>query len=578
MSFAVYLVLFGTLVFFPETDGESLRWNEPSPTQNVQAVADPVDHFSSRRLHKGKINATLSWQFDLTELTFDELNVLFDGTVIAGVKSQISGTQPGFENRFGIDWSSSQQFVKLIIFNVTMEENGTFTCRVATDAVTGFASFTFESIVQVDVVASPSNIVASSNQTITAPDELTLNCSADGIPKPTITWTRLSDDTVVTMPLNITGEKDKGSYRCTADNGVGKPLTKDVFVDVQVPPLVKLPSKVFVGREQAASLICEVEGNPTPTVSWRPCDEKNVVCEGRYLNISNVQTARANYTCTATNSLGEDSATTLLLIGGENIYLRLSVSGECDNKDSVWNILQKELGKVFSNIQSYSGAELIVVRCEGSLIFDVVLKFSTKVAEDDTISFLQSAIVDGKLGELSVNVSNIFGIPPAGQSTTAAPTRTTPKSDDNTGLIIGAVLGGLAFVALIVFIVWYVRKKKCSPETKVSDNTVSAQGRKGKGQNGGDEAAYASTSMLPHSKRPVEKTNQGTVQALPMYAQVDKTKKTSNKGGAAQRQRQPGELNYAEVEHVTSGRSLPRKSSSEPIKPSNEEIVYADLV
>ena len=43
-------------------------------------------------------------------------------------------------------------------------------------------------------------------------------------------------------------------------------------------------------------------------------------------------------------------------------------------------------------------------------------------------------------------------------------------------------------------------------------------------------------------------------------------------------QRQQGELQYAEVEHVTSGKSLPRKSSSEPIKPSNKEIVYADLV
>ena len=56
----------------------------------------------------------------------------------------------------------------------------------------------------------------------------------------------------------------------------------------------------------------------------------------------------------------------------------------------------------------------------GSLIFDVVLKFDTKVAEDDTISIIQSAIVDGKLGELSGNVSPIIGIPPVEQSTFAA--------------------------------------------------------------------------------------------------------------------------------------------------------------
>ena len=67
---------------------------------------------------------------------------------------------------------------------------------------------------------------------MTAPVELTLNCSADGKPKPTINWTRISDNTNISMPLKITGEKDKGSYRCTADNGVGKPLIKHVFVDV----------------------------------------------------------------------------------------------------------------------------------------------------------------------------------------------------------------------------------------------------------------------------------------------------------------------------------------------------------
>ena len=31
------------------------------------------------------------------------------------------------------------------------------------------------------------------------------------------------------------------------------------------------------------------------------------------------------------------------VIGGKNIYLRLSVSEECDNKDFVWEMLQKEV-------------------------------------------------------------------------------------------------------------------------------------------------------------------------------------------------------------------------------------------
>ena len=55
----------------------------------------------------------------------------------------------------------------------------------------------------------------------------------------------------------------------------------------------------------------------------------------------------------------------------------------------------------------------------------MVLEFGIKVAEDDIISIIQSAIVDGKLGVLSVNVS----FTPVEQTTTAAPTGTTPASD-----------------------------------------------------------------------------------------------------------------------------------------------------
>ena len=71
---------------------------------------------------------------------------------------------------------------------------------------------------------------------------------------------------------------------------------------------------------------------------------------------------------------------------------------------------------------------IISLRC-GSLIFDVVLRFSIEVLEHATISVIQNATVNEKLGELNVNVSYIIGIPPVKQTTTAALTTTTPNLD-----------------------------------------------------------------------------------------------------------------------------------------------------
>ena len=84
---------------------------------------------------------------------------------------------------------------------------------------------------------------------------------------------------------------------------------------------------------------------------------------------------------------------------------------------------------------STSPTIIIFLRRE-SLIFDAVLMFSSEVAEDDTISIIQNAIAGGKLGELSVNVSYIIGIPPVEQTTTAAPTSTTSKSDGSLQILV----------------------------------------------------------------------------------------------------------------------------------------------
>ena len=85
---------------------------------------------------------------------------------------------------------------------------------------------------------------------------------------------------------------------------------------ILVSPEITLQSKYYVGRENSVSLDCKVEGYPPPTITWTPCDAPNV-CDRRMLNISKVQNDSI-YTCTAKNSLGNDSASTSL---GKSFYL-----------------------------------------------------------------------------------------------------------------------------------------------------------------------------------------------------------------------------------------------------------------
>jgi len=78
----------------------------------------------------------------------------------------------------------------------------------------------------------PEIISISDNQTLNKGDSVSLNCTADGYPTPNITWTKVSDNSSVSFPLTITGKQNEGLYRCTADNGIGSPVTEEVAIIV----------------------------------------------------------------------------------------------------------------------------------------------------------------------------------------------------------------------------------------------------------------------------------------------------------------------------------------------------------
>lgn len=63
-------------------------------------------------------------------------------------------------------------------------------------------------------------------------------CIADGIPRPTIEWTRLGDgEQSIWYPqaelrLGSVSQNDSGSYECRARNGVDKDLIRRVELEV----------------------------------------------------------------------------------------------------------------------------------------------------------------------------------------------------------------------------------------------------------------------------------------------------------------------------------------------------------
>lgn len=80
----------------------------------------------------------------------------------------------------------------------------------------------------------PSEIEAMQDQNVTEDDNLTLTCTASGIPQPKVSWIRPNGQSVaghVLQFVNINRSED-GEYKCEASNECGN-ATEIATIDVQ---------------------------------------------------------------------------------------------------------------------------------------------------------------------------------------------------------------------------------------------------------------------------------------------------------------------------------------------------------
>lgn len=212
-----------------------------------------------------------------------------------------------------------------------------------------------------------------------AESDVFLPCDTDGLPAPTVSWTKVSTGATIlantkhgprfevfqngTFVIKSVQLQDRGQYLCTAQNSFGSDRTViTLAVQTQAPRIAPpLSSDVSVYLGQSVSLGCSAFGKPAPHVSWILPDRTFVRDVGEvhsplapmvlftngtlHIHAANFS-SKGDFKCIASNAAGADTVTyrvhvaalppsisekstdTVLIQPGLSVYIHCSVKGE----------------------------------------------------------------------------------------------------------------------------------------------------------------------------------------------------------------------------------------------------------
>ncbi|XP_019468810.1 peroxidasin homolog isoform X2 [Meleagris gallopavo] len=173
---------------------------------------------------------------------------------------------------------------------------------------------------------------------VTSGNTVYFTCRAEGNPKPEIIWLRNNNELIMkedsrlnllddgTLMIQNTQETDQGIYQCMAKNVAGEVKTQEVtlryFGSPARPSFVIHPQNTEVLVGESVTLECSATGHPQPQITWTkgdrtplPSDPRITITPSGGLYIQNVkQEDSGEYTCFATNSVGNIHATAYIIV------------------------------------------------------------------------------------------------------------------------------------------------------------------------------------------------------------------------------------------------------------------------
>ncbi|XP_034257103.1 neogenin [Thrips palmi] len=173
----------------------------------------------------------------------------------------------------------------LEIDEVQVSDQGAYQCNASASAT---ATLSNKATLAIDMdiesgesIMAPVFIATPRPTVVMAGENVTLDCAANGHPRPEISW--LKDGVTIDMShldsrfrkvgtgslqvLNVE-ESDAGDYQCRAENREDS-VDASATLEVQVPPrFIKQPQNKVAVEKEDLELECEVYGKPEPKVYW----------------------------------------------------------------------------------------------------------------------------------------------------------------------------------------------------------------------------------------------------------------------------------------------------------------------
>ncbi|XP_074406434.1 neural cell adhesion molecule L1-like protein isoform X2 [Zonotrichia albicollis] len=167
----------------------------------------------------------------------------------------------------------------------------------------------------------PESAGSSSSVTVIKGGVLLLECIAEGLPTPHLSWVKVTgnmpkdepetENFGKTLKIDQVTAADEGKYECTASNPMGS-AKHEFHVHVEEPPQwLKKPEGGVYSVGTNLVLLCEAIGNPEPSIQWklngRPIDGRTFRgrISTREISLTNLQLQdSAVFQCEATNKHG----------------------------------------------------------------------------------------------------------------------------------------------------------------------------------------------------------------------------------------------------------------------------------